>query len=74
AGDYVMTVGTYTINDEELVFLVNARSEKLIVYRFNPGKGEIEIADGIELDQMRDAATGSAQQPGPKSSGGSRRP
>lgn len=73
AGDYVMTVGTYTINDEELVFVVHAPSEKLIIYRFNPGKGQIDIADGIELDQMRAAATGTAQ-PGSKGSRGSRRP
>ena len=73
-GSYVLTVGTFTINDEELLFVINAPAEKMITYRFNTGRGQIEIADKIDLRQMREASAPAApqQKPKPKRRGGRR--
>ena len=73
-GNYVLTVGTYTINDEELLFVIDSSALKMITYRFHTGKGEIQIADAIDLQQMRDATAAAAQpsKPTTKRRGGRR--
>jgi len=64
-GDYVLTVGTDVSADQELLYLVDAPQEKMIVYRFDGGRGSIEIVQGIEFKPLRDAAAAQpAQQPG----------
>ena len=59
-GDYVLTVGIITINDRELVYVIDAPAEKLIAYGFDAGKRQIDVVEGISLADMRGAA---AQQP-----------
>ncbi len=67
-GEYTMTVGNYTQNDEEVVFVVDSRGKpKLVVYRFNTGTHQIEVADAISLDQMRDASSPAGQSKNAKS-------
>ncbi len=63
-GEYTMTVGTFAQNDEEFVYVIKARSEKLAVYRFDASRKEIQIVDGVDLKQMRAAASGGSAQPG----------
>ena len=53
AGGYVVTVGSLTQNDEELVYIVNAASDKLVVYRFDGNQRQIEIVQGIDLSEIR---------------------
>ena len=63
AGDYVVTVGSITMNDEELVYVIDAPAERMIMYRFDIGKGEIRVASSIDLAQMRAAAGEKTAQP-----------
>ncbi len=60
SGTYVLTVGTFTRNDEELVYVIDAEQAKMIVYRFDTGKGQIETADAIDLAEMRAAGAAPA--------------
>ncbi len=62
-GDYVLSVGTAITADEELIYIVDAPTEKMVVYRFDGGRGRIEIAQGIDLRPLREAAAGQQPQP-----------
>jgi hypothetical protein len=73
SGDYVLTVGTFTRNDEELVYVIDAPQARMVVYRFNTAKGRIERADAIDLAEMRKATSGAAAQPGQQPQSGKRR-
>lgn len=55
-GDYIMTVGTSTSTDEELLYVIDGRTGRLIVYRFNTNRKQIELAQGIDLTQLADKA------------------
>ena len=72
AGDYVLTVGTFTLNDEEYVYVIDAPEQKMIMYRFDVARGSIEVSDHKDLAAVRDAATQASQQPGQKSKSGKR--
>ena len=73
-GDYVLTVGTATINNEELLYIIDAPQEILVSYRFNSGKRTVEIVDRIKLSQMRSASGNPPpQQKGKKGRTGKRR-
>lgn len=61
-GDYVMLVGAYEEVDEEFVYLIDAPTERIIVYRFNAGRSQIEIVQGIDFGQIR--KTAGKKQPG----------
>ena len=75
AGDYVLTVGTDVSDDEELLYVIDTRAEKLIVYRFDGRRHEIEVVQGIDLAELRDATTQSPQpQRGKKPASRRRRP
>ncbi len=54
-GDYLMTVGSSTQVDEELVFLIDVPEQKMIIYRFDAGRHQIEIVQGVNLAEMREA-------------------
>jgi len=62
-GDYIVSVGANDDQDEEFIFIIDVPSEKLITYRFNRNQIRIEIVNGIDLAQMREAAD---QQPSSK--------
>lgn len=62
SGDYVLTVGTTTIDNEEVVYVIDAPAEKLIAYRFDGARREIQIVDGVDLNELRGAATAAGQQ------------
>jgi len=53
-GDYVMTVGSLMNRDEEFVFLTHTSSEKMIVYRFDAGRRQVEVVQGLDLAALRD--------------------
>lgn len=61
-GGYVMTVGALTLNDDELVYVIDERSEKLAVYRFDSHRREIQILQGIDLAEMRQTTTPGQQR------------
>lgn len=53
AGDYVLSVGRYESDDEELVYIIDTPGERLIAYRFDGRRGQIEIVQGIDLSELR---------------------
>jgi len=71
-GEYVLTVGPLTMDNEELVFVLNAPTEKMVAYRFDNSKRNIEVVQGIDLAEMRKAAT--TTQPPQKPQRGGNRP
>ena len=54
-GDYLMTVGSGTQVDEELIFLIDVPEQKMIIYRFDAGRHQIDIVQGVNLAEMREA-------------------
>lgn len=71
-GEYVLTVGTGVFRDEELVYVIHAPTQRMITYRFDTGRKEIEIVQGTDLAELRQAA-GEPGQPKSRRSGSSRR-
>lgn len=72
-GEYLLTVGAMQTRDEELVFVIHARTNKMNVYRFNVARADIERVDEIDLGKMRENA-GQAQPPKRGSKRSRRRP
>jgi hypothetical protein len=68
AGEFILTVGTDLAPDEELLYILDAPTERLIAYRFDPMRKEIQLVQGIELDKLRGA------QPSPQLPPGKQRP
>ena len=62
-GPYVLTVGGVGIADEEHLYILDTPAERLIAYRFNANRQQIEIAQGIELTDLRRAAAQPTSQP-----------
>jgi len=56
-GGYVVTVGNLTWNDEELVYVIDATTDKMIVYRFDGNRRQIELVQGIDFSEMKRAST-----------------
>ncbi len=61
-GGYVVTVGSAT-PDEEYVYVLNSPAERLIAYRFNSSNQQIEVAQGIDLSELRAGAAGQPTSP-----------
>lgn len=60
-GDFTLTVGSDASGDEEFVYVIDAPTQRMLVYRFNSNRHEIEIVQGIELAELR---ARSARAPG----------
>lgn len=66
AGAYILTVGSVSVNDEELLYVTQVSSRRIAIYRFDNGTRKIDLADGIDLNALA--------QPGAKAQPGGRRP
>ena len=63
-GRYVVTVGSLTQADEDLVYVLDTSAEKMIVYRFDGNRHQVEIVQGIDLSEVQRPSTpGAPQQP-----------
>jgi len=63
-GGYVVTVGNLTQHDEELVYVIDSSTDKMIVYRFDGSRHQIELVQGIDLAEMKRASVpADPQQP-----------
>ena len=56
-GDYIITVGSGPQVDEEYVYIIDVPEQKLIAYRFNTPRQQIEVVQGLELAELREAGT-----------------
>ena len=65
AGGYVLTVGSVSVNDEELLYVIQSSSKRMGIYRFDHANRRIEPVDGIDLDALSKAAA-KAQPPAGK--------
>jgi hypothetical protein len=65
-GDYIITVGNSPQLDEEFVYVIDVPEQKLVVYRFNTPRQQIDMLQGIDLNEMRES--------GPSGPGSSQRP
>jgi len=72
SGEYILTVGTVSIDDEEVVYVINAPDQKMIAYRFDIGTGKIEVVEGINLEEMAKSAAAGPAQPSSGTKGGRR--
>ncbi len=52
-GGYVVTVGNLTQHDEELVYVIDSSTDKLIVYRFDGSRHQIELVQGIDFAELK---------------------
>jgi len=63
-GGYVVTVGNLTQHDEELVYIIDASTDKMVVYRFDGRRHQIELVQGIDFAELKRASTpADLQQP-----------
>ena len=51
-GAYTMTVGRDAMNDQDFLYVLHGPTERLIVYRFDPGRRRIEIVHGVDLSML----------------------
>lgn len=66
-GDYVMSVGSVSINDEELLFVIDRVADKMIVYRFDARRLQLQINQRVNLAELREAASEPSKTGGKKS-------
>lgn len=52
-GNYILTVGRINQGDEEVLYLIDTGSDKLIAYTFNAVRKTIEVVQGIDLGEIR---------------------
>ena len=66
-GRYTMTVGSVTVDDEELLFVIDSLEQKMVVYRFDTGRRELQLNQRYDLKEMSEAAGGDKKAGGKKS-------
>ncbi len=66
-GNYVLSVGSVSINDEELLFVIDRVADKMIVYRFDAGRRQLQINQRVNLAELREAAGEQSKTDGKKS-------
>ena len=65
-GGYIMTVGSLTRNDEDIVYVLDTATDKMLVYRFDAQRRQIEMLQGMDLAELRqDSKSPDGQQPTP---------
>jgi hypothetical protein len=57
-GDYVFAVGGAVLADEDFAYIVDVPMERIIAYRFDAARQQIEVVQGIELAELRKDPSG----------------
>ncbi len=61
---YIVTVGSITQIDEELVYVLDTSMDRMIVYRFDGIRRQLEVLQGINLAELnRSSPPRDPQQP-----------
>ena len=58
SGDYSMSVGALTRNDEDLLYIIDSPQELLNTYRFDNRAKQIQLVQTISLKEMRGVGSG----------------
>ena len=74
AGDYIVTVGGVNKPDEEYVYVLDTSAQKLVAYRLDAAKRQIEPVQRIDLTQILRPQDQTGQPPSTKQPSGGRRP
>jgi hypothetical protein len=53
SGSYVITVGSLTDRDEEMVYVVDSAAQRLASYRFDSKSKQLELIQQLNLEDMR---------------------
>ena len=56
SGDFVVTVGSLSDRDEELLYITDTSQQRMNVYRFDAGKKQIDLVQQLDLQDLRKAA------------------
>lgn len=64
-GEYIMTVGTTPQTDEEYLYVLDTGMQKMIVYRFDANRANMELVQGIDLSEFRKALNAPPQPKAP---------
>lgn len=56
-GDYTVVVGGVNARDEDYVYVLDAIAQKMVVYRFDAMKQQIEIVTGVDLAKVREESS-----------------
>lgn len=68
-GEYILTVGVSSSVDEELLYVIDTQTNRLAMYRFDSVRPQIELLQGLELNELRDAAKPGGQPNQPPGKG-----
>lgn len=52
-GRYGMTVGSAPSGDEEFIYVIDSATERLVVYRFDTTRKQIQLAQGFDFRNLR---------------------
>lgn len=63
-GDYLLTTGQLQPS-QEVLYVIDAASERLLVYGFDMGRKQIAIVTGEDLAKHRDASSDAGSSPPP---------
>jgi hypothetical protein len=73
-GDYTLSVGSVSINDEELLFVINRSAQKMIVYRYDARQRQLHINQRVDLaKELTEASSDEPKASGKKSRNKNRR-
>lgn len=59
-GNYILTVGAFNLADEEFVYLVDTATDRMVVYRFDSGRRQIDLVQGMDLAELHRAGAPAA--------------
>jgi hypothetical protein len=62
SGNLTLAVGALDKGDDELVYLIDAATDRMLVYRFDTSRRLLEVVQGIDLGEVRKATSPPAPQ------------
>jgi hypothetical protein len=62
-GNYAMGVGTLSIGDEDVLYVIDNAKQKMIAYRYDTGRNQIVVMQGVDLGSLRGNRAAPATNP-----------
>ncbi len=62
-GNFILAVGAFIQADEDLVYVIDTSTDRMLVYTFDSNNRRVEIVQGINLGELRGATQPGAAQP-----------